>query len=141
MQHFEQIHTFITGFIWAYKNQRIGRPVLILPKQYGGLAVLDLHKYYQVAHLGHLIDWCQHGDIKIWPNLEQAQSSALLHRAPWCYGGLPSNIKTLPLIGPTLRQCSGLFTKGKLSSSDSPLFPIFGNPHFIPGLRGGTSID
>lgn len=35
-------------------------------------------------------------------------------------------------------MCFGLFSKSKLSSIDSPLFPILGNPQFEPGLRKGS---
>lgn len=132
-QYFKRTVALFTRFIWAHKTPRIIRSLLTLPKQYGGLAISDLYKYYQAAHLGRLIDWCRHGDTKIWPCLEQAQSSVLLNGAPWCFRGLPINVKTHPLIGPILRQCSWIFSEGKLSPLDSPLFPILVNPQFSPG--------
>lgn len=78
MQYLKWIHTLFTEFIWAHRHPRIRRSLLTLPKQYGGLAISDLHKYYQAAHLSRMIDWCQLGDLKTWPSLEQAQSIALL---------------------------------------------------------------
>lgn len=69
------------------------------------MAVPDMHTYYQAVHLGRLIDWCQHQDIKLWSQLEQDQSDIPLHRAPWCYQLLSGTIKRHPLIGPTTRIC------------------------------------
>lgn len=98
----------------------------------------DMYKYYQVALVSRMIDGCRHGDLKIWPRLEQAQSRELLLRAPWCFRDLPSMTKSHPTIRPTLRICNNLFAKGKLSSRDSPLVPVLGNPQFILGLRKGS---
>lgn len=39
-----------------------------------------------------LIDWCPHHNIKLWPQLEQAQSDIPLSRAPY-YKMLPSPMK------------------------------------------------
>lgn len=136
--YFKQIHSLLTGFIWTHKHPRIRRSLLSLPKQHGRLVVPDLYKYYQSALLSHLIEWSQHGDLKIRPGLEQAQSSALLQWAPWCFSDLWSIFRKHLLIGPTLRVCFGLIAKGKLSSIDSPLFLILGNPQFESGLRKGT---
>lgn len=133
---FRNIQTLFTKFIWVHRHPRIRRTLLSLPKQYGGLAVPDMYKYYQAVHLGRLLDWCQHGDLKIWPGLEQAQSRELLHRAPWCFRDLASNTKLHPTIGPTLHICYNL-SKGKLSTQDSPLVPILGNPQFILGIQKG----
>lgn len=111
---------------------------MTLPKKYGGLAVPDLYKYYQATLLGHLIDWCRHGVFKICPILEQAQSRVFLQKAPWCFSYLPTSIKAHPLVGPNLRLYYGLFSKGKLSTFESLLFSILGNPQFAPGLRQGA---
>lgn len=46
--------------------------------------------------------------------------------------------KTHPTLGPTLPTCYNLFSKGKLSSRDSPLVPILGNPQFILCLWKGS---
>lgn len=136
--YFKQIHSLLVRFIWANKHPRISRALLTIPKQKGGLAVPDMYKYYQAALLSRLIDWSRHGDGKLWPGQEQAQSSALLQRAAWCYKDLPTITRAHPVIGPTLKIGFELFSKGKLSAIISPLFPILGNPQFEPGLRKGN---
>lgn len=101
MRYFKQANALFTCFIWAHISLRIRRSLLTLPKHiWGGIAAPDLHKYYQAAHMGHLLDWCWYGDIKLWPNLEQAQSQLLLSISPWCFSALPL-LKRHPLIGPT----------------------------------------
>lgn len=47
-------------------------------------------------------------------------------------------MKLHPLIGLTLWMGYGLFLKGKLSTIDSPLSPILGNPQFEPDLKKGS---
>lgn len=136
--YFKQIHSLLVRFIWANKHPRISRALLTIPKQKGGLAVPDMYKYYQAAFLSRLIDWSRHRDGKLWPGLEQAQSSALLQRAAWCYKDLPTITRAHPVIGPTLKIGFELFSKGKLLAIISPLFPILGNPQFEPGLRKGN---
>lgn len=43
-----------------------------------------------------------------------------------------------PLIGTMTRLCFQLISMDKLSSLESPLSPILGNPHFTPGLWEGS---
>lgn len=61
-QYVKQIDTLFTGFIRAQKHPRIRRSLLTFPKQYGGLAIPDVYKYYQAAKLSRINDWCRHGD-------------------------------------------------------------------------------
>lgn len=61
----------------------------------------------------------------------------LLCRTPWCYAALPASLKTHPTIGPTLQVCPLICRNPVLSSFQSPLFPIFGNPNFPPCLTSG----
>lgn len=55
-----------------------------------------------------------------------------------CFNDLLPYLKTHTLIGPTKRLCFWLFSNGKLSSVESPLFPILGNLRFTLGLRKGA---
>lgn len=98
----------------------------------------DICKYYQAIHLGRLIDCCWHQDTKVWSQLEQAQSDIPFHRSPCCYQSLSINMKHHPLIGPTTRLCLHLFTQASLSSPDSQLFAILGNPLFTLGYQDAT---
>lgn len=110
----------------------------MLPKQYGGLAVPDICKYYQTVYLSRLIDWNRHCNIKLWVQLEQAQSAIPLCRASWCYNSLPRDMKSHPLIGRTVRIYSSLLAQTPLSSPTSPVFAILGNPLFTLGYQVTT---
>lgn len=67
--------------------------------------------------------------------MEQTQSEASLKGALWCFDRLPSTLKSHPVIGTTLRVgVSPLFTNFQ-STSNSPLYPILGNPAFPPGIE------
>lgn len=145
--YFKQIQSLFTEFIWAKKRPRLSHKLLILPKQHGGLAVPDIRGYYQAVHLGRLIDWCIHQGTKLWTQLEQNQTTVPLNRAPWCYKTLPMETKRHPLIGNTTRVCFQLISQAHISSHNSPLYPILGNPSFTPGLQdvvfrslGGTGL-
>lgn len=87
--YFKQIHTAFINFLWAGKRPRIQKRILSLPKLFGGLAMPDVRTYYHSVHLSRLLDWCRHKATKLWPQLEQAQTETLLHRAPGCYSALP----------------------------------------------------
>lgn len=137
LTYFRQVHSLFIMFVWAHKKTCLPRHLLSLPKQYGGLALPDIRKYYQTIHLGSIIDWCRLRCSKLWVQMEQAQTDILLMGALWCYGHLlPS--KSHPLLGTTLRISSHVSMQNSLSSSDSPLFPFMGNPRFSPGLDPHT---
>lgn len=57
-----------------------------------------------------------------------------LKGAMWCYDQLPSTLTSHPIIGVTFRIGSTIIRTTSLSSSQSPLLPILGNPAFPPGL-------
>lgn len=95
-----------TKYIWGNKRPRIQGCLLTLPKMFGGIP--DIQKYHQATHLTWVIDWCRHGDQKLWTQLEQF-STIPLHRAPWCFQALPPVLKVHPAISPTLRVCNLLF--------------------------------
>lgn len=99
---FHQISKLFSKFIWAKKSPRISRRVMTIPKCYGRVAVPDVFKYYQAAHMGRLVDWCRHGEFKQWVDMEQQLSPVPLRRAPWCYNELPPTLRKHPIIGPTL---------------------------------------
>lgn len=88
-------------------------------------------------HLGRLIDWCSHQETKLWSQLEQSHTIIPLGGTPWCYQGIPTELKRHPLIGNTARICAQLISQTALSSQNSPLYPIIGNPLFTPGLGDG----
>lgn len=125
---FKQIHALFTRFVWAHKRPRLCRTQMTLPKQYGGLALPDIHLYYLASHLGRIAS-------KLWIQLEQSQSSIPLGGALWCYGDLSHGLKSHPLIGTTLRNSHQIAFHASLTSKNSPLFPTLGNPKFDPGLR------
>lgn len=66
--------------------------------------------------------------------LEQSQTDVPMKGALWCLDKLASTLKANPLIGNTLCICSSTVFSASLSTRDSPLFPILGNPAFTPGL-------
>lgn len=132
--YFKQVHFLFIKFIWAHKRPCLPRHKLTLSKQYGDLAIHNVLKYYQATHLGRLCDWRRHYAVKLWAQIEQAQTDISLKCAPWCYKALPCALKSHPLLGPTVRISSHLFTQASLSSHDCPLRPILGNPQFRLGL-------
>lgn len=89
---FKQVHNLFIKFIWARKHPRLPSRRLSLPKQYGGLAVPDVLKYYQATHSGRRIDWCHHCDIKLWAQIEHAQTDIPLKSALECYEALPTSV-------------------------------------------------
>lgn len=100
---------------------RLGR-LPTLPKYYGGMAVPDVFKYYQAAHLCRVINWMA---------IEHQFSPVPFHRASWCYVALPASIKH-QIIGPTHQV--GVWFVRPPNSIHSPLFLILGN-HSLPPSR------
>lgn len=101
---------------------------------HGGLALPDIWAYYLVVHLGRLIDLCRHHETKLWAQLEQAQSIVPLGKTPWCFSALPE-LKRHPLIGNSIRICAQLVSRPSLSSPNSPIYTILGNPQFTSDLH------
>lgn len=132
---FKQVHALFTRFIWANKKPCIRRTMLSLPKQYGGLALPDIRQYFLATQLGPILDWRRNAKTKLWVRIEQAQTDIPLKSAFWCYDLLPSGLKTHPLLGTTLRYSSQVSIQYSLTSNNSPLYPILGNPNFAPGIH------
>lgn len=132
--YFSQIRAMFTKFISASKCPRISRDLFTLPKSACGVAVLDIFKYYQAAHLGRIIDWCRHGEYKLWATIEQS-GTVPLNRAIWCYATLPTSLKSHPTIGPTVHIGYKIIQNPRFSTIHSPLFPKLGNLEFPPGLE------
>lgn len=137
LSFFRQVQSLFTDFVWAKKRPRLPNKLLILPKSSGGLALPNIRAYYQAVHLGRLIDWRRHQETKLWSQMEQSHTTIPLGGTPWCYQGLPTELKRHPLIGNTARICANLISKTTISSPNSPLYPIIGNPLFTPGLQDG----
>lgn len=136
--YFRQAHSLFTTFLWAGKKPRLPRKTLSLQKQHGGMAMPEIKTYYQAVHLSRLVDWCRHQETKLWPQIEQSQSDIPLNRAPWNGSTLPTRIRSHPLIGPTTSICTRLISQTSLSTKNSLLRPILGNPQFTPGIIDPT---
>lgn len=117
------------------KNPTSPRTQLSLCKQYSGLALLDIQKYYQAIHLGRVIDCQRHSNFKLWAQMEQTQINIPLKSAIWCYDTLPQELKYHPLVGTTLQLSSQASLQAFFTSRDSLLLPILGNPQNPPGLQ------
>lgn len=115
--YFDQTSALFFDFIWAHKRPRLNKLQLILPKQYGGLAVPDPRRYQHATHLTRFIDWNRHQSIKLWTLLEQTQCDIALNRAPWCHNVLPRDMKNHSLTDTTVRTCSFLFTQYRLMTT------------------------
>lgn len=135
---FKQVQSTFTDFVWAGKKPRLPNKLLVLPKSSGGLALPNIRAYYQAVHLGRLIDWRRHLETKKWTQLEQSHTIIPLGGTPWCYQGLPVELKRHPLIGNTAQICAKLISKTAISSLNSPLYPVIGNPLFTPGMQDGV---
>lgn len=136
--YFAQTSALFFEFIWAHKRPRLNRRQLTLPNSFGGLAVPDLRKYFYATYLTRLIDWNRHQSTKQWTRLEQTQCDIPLNRTSLIHHVLPRKVNNHPLIGLTVRTCSSLFTRYRLSSSNSPLRPILGTTEFTPGYTDPT---
>lgn len=132
--YFKQIHSLFTKFVWSQSKPRLKRRYMTLPKHCGGLALPDAKQYYQAVHLGRIIDWSRHGKAKLWVQVEDHQTKVPLKGAIWCYDQLPRDMTLHPTIGATLYVGSGILKTTSLTSRQSPLLPILGNPAFKPGL-------
>lgn len=91
--YFKQVHSLFVKFFWAHSKLRFPRRYLTLPKQYGGLALPDVRNYLAVD-LGRIIDWNRHFKIKLWAQLEQAQTDIPLKGAMWGFDSFPSMLAT-----------------------------------------------
>lgn len=133
--YLKQVQTLFMRFVWAHKAPRIPKQQLSRPKLYGGIALPDIRKYYQAVHLGRVVDWQRHKEIKLWAQIEQHQSTIPLQTAIWCWDSLPLDLKSHPLIGNTIKQCLQATLQASLTTKESPLTPILGNPKFPPGIN------
>lgn len=93
--HRQKMTPFVS-FLLSVKRFRVLKAIvkfcgffLVKMTNIGGLAVPDIYKYHQAAHLTRVLDWCRHGDHKIWTHLKQQFSTIPLHSAPWCFRALP----------------------------------------------------
>lgn len=131
---FTQVHSLFTKFVWAHSKPCLPRRYLTLPKHYWGLALPDVKKYFLAVHLGRLIDWSHHETHKTWVQIEQAQTTIPLKGIVWCPSGIPNTVKSHSLMGARIRLGSKAISSASLSTGESPLFPILGNPAFPLGL-------
>lgn len=83
--YFKQVHSLFLKFIWAHKQSCLPHSQLSLHKQYGGLAIPDGLKYNQATYLSRFLDWRHHAEVKLWAQIEQAQTDIPLNGTPWCY--------------------------------------------------------
>lgn len=140
--YFKRVQSLFVKFIWAHSKPRLSRDEvspclwrdLTLSKHYRGLALPDLQNNYLAVHLGRVIDWNRHYKTKLWAQLEQAQTRVKLKGALWCYDRLPSKLKSHPILGTTLQVGSLTVFKASLTTRESPLFPVLGNPAFLLGF-------
>lgn len=133
----KQMNALLVHFIWAHKRPRLQRWLSTLPKYHGGTAVPDVHKYYQAAHMGRLIDWCRHVELELWPQIDQSQSTVPLRCAAWCFADLSPNLKTHPTLGPTLSICSWICSTTSLSVHSPPL-PYCGESSLLSWTARGS---
>lgn len=126
----KQVHALFTRFVWAHKKPRLSRTSMTLRRSgpTGYQTIL-------FSHLGRILDWRRNAQTKLWVQLEQSQTHIPLKGTLWCYNSLPSDLKSHPLIGTTLRHSSRTVFHSSLTTRNSPLFPILGHPSFSPGLH------
>lgn len=61
----------LVKFIWAQKPPWLAQSILRLPKLLGGMALPDVNLYHMACHMTRIIDWCRHGTLKQWVQVEQ----------------------------------------------------------------------
>lgn len=96
LHYFKQVNSLFIIFIWAHKRPCLPCHQLSLPKQYWGLADPDVLPGNISTNLGRFIDWCCHYDIKLWAQIEQAQTDMPLKSALWYYEALSYALKMYP---------------------------------------------
>lgn len=79
--YLKQVQSLFTRFVWANKKPRIPKSQFCLSKQNGGVALPDIRKYYQAAHLSRVVDWHHHKESKLWTQIEQHQTNIPLQTA------------------------------------------------------------
>lgn len=81
-----------------------------------------------------ITDWCRHGELKQWIQIEQLLSGMELRGLPWCQKNLPGHAINHPTVGETWRIAQKTFREHLIAPIPSPLTPVIGNPDFSPGL-------
>lgn len=101
-------------------------------KEFGGMGLPK--KYHLAAHLMRLIDCNCHGDFKDWVPLELCLNSFPLLFSPWNLGLRHKQLLQLhPITKTTLYLWREAEKLPEVTSTLSPLTPLFGIPDFPPG--------
>lgn len=125
----------LTLFIWARKPPRLSQSILRLPKMLGGIALPDVALYHSACHLTRIVDWCRHGTLKQWIQIEKCLTGMELEGLPWCQQNLPVRITDHPTVGETWRMAQKIFREHSFVPAPSPLTPVTDNPSFSPGVN------
>lgn len=80
---FKALHSLQMKLIWAHKSPRIKSILLTRPKALEGLGIPDFKAYYHASHIGRIIDWHCHSNLKDWVSMENDMGTVPLHFSPW----------------------------------------------------------
>lgn len=79
-----------------------------------------------------ILDWCHHGPLKQWVQVEGLLAGTQLDVLPWCQTYLPRRILDHPTVGETWWIAQKAFLDFSITPTPSPLTPVMGNPAFNP---------
>lgn len=123
----------ICRYVWNRRHPRLARSLLTRSKREGGLALLDIKRYYLAVTLSRISDWKYHKDSKLWVSLEIALGGTDLYSLIWIprkYRSLSND--TFPLTRSTLKNWDLICKKHKWHYN-SHLMPLTGHNYFPPG--------
>lgn len=127
---FDKLDGTISKFLWGNKPARIRKAILQSPKSDGGLALLNLRRYYWAANVQKILHWLDDtcDSPPAWAHLEKETShlrSAICSQLP-----LPlSSLRANPIVSASLKRWSQL-RKNLGLQSPSILSPLFKNHHY-----------
>lgn len=88
-------------FLWAQRPPRLAQSVLRLPKLMGGIVLPDANLYLVACHLTKVLDWCHHGSLKQWVQIEQALVGIPMESVLWCHPNLAIQVHSESTVGET----------------------------------------
>lgn len=118
---------------WGDSKPRINYAQLALLKNLGCVGLPDLLNYYRASHLSRKINWNVHNFYQDWVSPEASFTSLHLNSLLWmldCH--ISPEIRSHPLIGPTIQSFHKVCKHTTLSTIPGPLTSIRMNSNFPP---------
>lgn len=131
---FDKLDGTISKFLWGNKPAQIRKAILQSPKSDGGLALLNLRRYYWAANVQKILHWLDDScdSPPAWAHLEKETSHLSVRSAICSQLPLPlSSLRANPIVSASLKRWTQL-RKNLGLQSPSILSPLFKNHTFRP---------